>query len=135
MRLLTSTFLCLVLLTLHVLYKPSQISTVHTYVPPLTHTPGLGLSIIGIHSEPPFSLFDTLHNETNPQLQMSIDRQLQQHKTKLDTGVRLRMTMQRQTLQLLESLPDGIVHEAWKNRSTHEKSIGEVSTWDELLVR
>ena len=113
----------------------THISTVHTYVPPLTHSPGMGLSIVGTHSEPPFMLLDLLHNNTRPEVNRSINDLFVQHKTHLDTGVRLRLQMQTQTLQLLDLLPTNSAHVAWKNRSIHERSIGEVHIWDELLAR
>ena len=133
MRLFSSALLLLVLTAIHVMYDHLQSSTTHTYVPPLTHTPGLGLSLIGTHSEPPFTLLDILHNNVEPNLRVSIDRLFKQHKSHLDTGVRLRIQMQKQTLHLIGLLPPNIVHEAWKNRSTHERSIGEIRVWDELL--
>lgn len=135
MRLLSSAFLFLVLIGIHILFGHTHLSTVHTYVPPLTHSPGMGLSIVGTHNEPPFMLLDLLHNNAQPEVNRSIQDLFVQYKYHLDTGVRLRLQMQTQTLQLLDLLPANSAHSAWKNRSIHEKSIGEVHIWDELLAR
>ena len=135
MRILSSAFLFFVLVGMHVLYGQTSQSTVHSYVPPLTHSPGMGLSIVGTHSEPPFMLLDLLQNNARPEVNKSIRDLFIQHKTHMDTGVRLRLQMQTQTLRLLELLPTDSAHVAWKNRSIHERSIGEVHIWDELLAR
>ena len=135
MRVLSSAFLFFVLIGMHVLYGQTRLSTVHTYVPPLTHSPGMGLSIVGTHSEPPFMLLDVLQSNARPEVNSSISDLFVKHKTHLDIGVRLRLQMQSQTLRLLELLPTDSAHVAWKNRSIHERSIGEVHIWDELLAR
>ena len=135
MRILSAVFLFLVLVGMHLLYGQTHLSTVHTYVPPLTHSPGMGLSIVGTHSEPPFMLLDLLQGKTRPEVNQSINDLFVQHKVHLDTGVRLRLQMQTQTLRLLELLPPNSAHSAWKNRSIHERSIGEVHIWDELLAQ
>ena len=135
MRILSAVLLFLVLVGMHLLYGQTHLSTVHTYVPPLTHSPGMGLSIVGTHSEPPFLLLDLLQSKTRPEVNQSINDLFVQHKVHLDTGVRLRLQMQTQTLRLLELLPANSAHSAWKNRSIHERSIGEVHIWDELLAR
>lgn len=139
MREATSILLCLCLLSLHFIHfisTPQATSPiVHTYVPPLTHTPGLGLSMLGAHAEPPFTLLDTLHTTMSSEQKRSIKTLFQNHKAILDEGVRLRLQMQDQTLSLLGHLPEPAVHEAWRNRAHHEERIGEVRVWNNLVNR
>jgi len=136
MKHIVSVTLCLCLLALHFVNtsKPAS-SIVHTYVPPLTHTPGLGLSVLGEHAEPPFVLLDVLHSKMNPEQKSSMDGLFQKHKAALNEGVRLRLQMQSQTLELLEYLPKNTVHEAWQHRFHQEERIGEVHVWNELVNR
>ena len=139
MRQATSILLCLCLLSLHFIHfistPQSTPPIVHTYVPPLTHTPGLGPSMLGSHSEPPFALLDTLHTTMSSEQKRSMQTLFQNQKTILDEGVRLRLQMQDQTLSLLGHLPGSATHEAWRNRAHHEERIGEVRIWNDLVNR
>lgn len=136
MKDIVSITLCLCLLGLHFVSTSNQASPiVHTYVPPLTHTTGLGLSMLGKHAEPPFALLDVLHPKMTPEQKRSMDVLFQNHKTALDEGVRLRLQMQTQTLELLEYLPKNTVHEAWLQRFHHEERIGEVRIWNDFVNR
>ena len=135
MRILSSIILSALLLILHVNQAHKSLRTVHTYVPPLTHTPGIGLSMIGSHSDPPFTLLESMQQPmpTNPNRTMA-DR-FQEHRVHLDEGVRLRLQMQAQTQSLLKLLPAGFVHQAWEERWNHEARIGELTVWTELRNR
>ena len=133
MRILTSIVLFAFLLTLHVNQARKSLQTVHTYVPPLTHTPGLGLSMIGSHSAPPFMLLESMQRTTP--VDSSSASLFQEHKSHLDEGVRLRLQMQAQTQALLKMLPSDFVHQAWKERWHHEGRIGELTVWTELRNR
>ena len=135
MRVLTSIVLLVILLTLHTSSETSRVKTVHTYVPPLTHTPGLGLSMIGSHSDPPLMLFESMQRQTPNQLSLAVSNLFQEHKEHLDTGVRLRLQMQQQTQVLLKHLPSEFAHKAWKERLQHEERIGELRVWAELINR
>ncbi len=135
MRAFTSIVLLVLLLMLHTSNETSRIQTVHTYVPPLTHTPGLGLSMIGSHSDPPLMLFESMHGHTSNQLSHAVSNLFQKHKAHLDTGVQLRLQMQQQTQMLLKHLPSEFAHKAWKERLQHEERIGELRVWSELLNR
>lgn len=136
MKHILSITLCMCLLALHFVSTSQQAASVaHTYVPPLTHTPGLGLSLLGEHAEPPFALLDVLHPKMTPEQKRSMDVLFQKHKTTLDEGVRLRLQMQSQTLELIEYLPKDTVHKAWQQRFHHEERIGEVRIWNDLVNR
>ena len=135
MRILPSLILFALLLMLHVNQGSQSVQTVHTYVPPLTHTPGLGLSIIGSHSDPPFVLLESMQRHMSKDDNSTMTRLFQEHKSHLDEGVRLRLKMQRQTQSLLQLLPSSFVHQAWEERLQHEARIGELKVWTELHNR
>ena len=135
MRALTSIVLLALLLMLHTSGETSKVQTVHTYVPPLTHTPGLGLSMIGSHSDPPFMIFESMQQHAPKQLSFAVSELFQEHKAHLDTGVRLRLQMQQQTQVLLKHLPSEFAHKAWKERLQHEERIGELRVWTEVSNR
>jgi len=106
---------------------------VHVYVPPLTHTPELGLSTIGHHEHPPFTLLDVLHPHLPPPERQRLSELHQEQQTYLTKGVQQRLQMQAQTRQLIEQLPHNIVHLAWLERFQHQQSIGEIKVWSRLL--
>ena len=135
MRALTSIVLLILLLMLHTSKETSRVQTVHTYVPPLTHTPGLGLSMIGSHSGPPLMLFESMQRHMPNEMSLAVSNLFQKHKAHLDTGVRLRLQMQQQTQTLLQYLPSEFAHKAWKERMLHEERIGELRVWTELRNR
>ena len=133
MRMFTSCALFVLLLMVHTHQENHTVQTVHTYVPPLTHTPGLGLSMIGGHPEPPFMLLEAMQHYTSNHNSITVGSDFQEHKAHLEDGVRLRLQMQRQTELLLKQLPPDFVHQAWKERLNHEERIGELRVWTELL--
>ena len=135
MRILSSIILSALLLILHVNQAHKSLRTVHTYVPPLTHTPGIGLSMIGSHSDPPFTLLESMQQHMPTNLNRTMSGLFQEHKVHLDEGVRLRLQMQAQTEALLKLLPPSFVHQAWEERSQHEARIGELTIWTELHNR
>ena len=135
MRTLTSSILFALLLMLHINQGCQRVQTVHTYVPPLTHTPGLGLSMIGSHSDPPFMLLESMHRHVGTDANITMTNRFKEHKSHLDEGVRLRLKMQTQTQSLLKRLPSGFVHQAWAERLNHEARIGELTIWTELRHR
>lgn len=133
MRVLTSCTLLVLLLGLHAYPRSPSVQTVHIYVPPLTHTQGLGLSMLGSHSEPPFVLFESMHLQIPKQMRNTVPPLFRKHQAHLDEGVRLRLQMQAQTQRLLTQLPSDFAHQAWKERLTHEERIGELRVWEELM--
>ena len=133
MRIFTSCILFVLLLLIHTSQGNSTVQMVHTYVPPLTHTPGLGLSMMGSHPEPPFMILEVIQQRTSDHKSITVGSLFQKHKAHLDDGVHLRLHMQRQTQLLLEQLPADFVHQAWKERLKHEERIGEVRVWTTLL--
>jgi hypothetical protein len=118
---------------IHIFQQNGTVQIIHTYVPPLTHTPGLGLSMMGSQSEPPFMLLEAIQQRTSNQTRSQMGSLFQEHKKYLDDGVRLRLQMQQQTHKLIEQLPTGFVHQAWKERLDHEDRIGELHVWRKLL--
>lgn len=135
MKIWSTLTLTVLLLLLHTLQIDEVVPIVHTYVPPLTHTSGLGLSLLGEHSEPPFVLLDILHKHASKSDQQRIEELFQQHRSLLDTGVHLRLQMQEQTLSLVQSLPNSTIQNSWKSRYKQEQSIGELLIWQDLHER
>ncbi len=105
----------------------------HVYVPPLIHTPELGLSTIGHHDRPPFTLLDVLHSHLSPPERQRLSTWHQEQQAYLTKGVQQRLQMQVQTRQLIEQLPQNTVHLAWQERFLHQQRIGEVKVWSRLL--
>ena len=93
-----------------------------------THT-GLGLSMIGSYSDPPFVLLESMHRHVGTDANITMTNRFKEHKSHLDEGVRLRLKMQTQTQSLLKRLPSGFVHQAWAERLDHEARIGELTIW------
>lgn len=106
---------------------------VHIYVPPLTHTPELGLSTIGHHENPPFTLLDILHPHLSPPERQRLSELHQEQQVYLTKGVQQRLQMQAQTMQLIDQLPQNTVHLAWQERFHNQQSIGEIKVWSRLL--
>lgn|GEM_PF-5278807 len=106
---------------------------VHTYVPPLTHAPGLGLSMIGTHGTPPFTILESLHTQLSQTEHRNLDNLRRQHHLLIDKGVAHRIRMQELTVQLTNNLPEDVVHQAWLNRLQNEIRLGELNVWERLI--
>ena len=114
--------LILLLLNLSLLrWNPASI---YPYVPPLTHTPKMGLSLIA-HPTPAPS--DLLPNCKECQKLRAVIAKREQK------GHKLRWRMQEETLALLDLLPPSFAQESLQNRSLNEHSIGEVRLWATLV--
>ena len=124
-------FLSLTLLAINIwlLWRPSDLRL--PFVPPLTHTPGMGISLIGTPEEPAFVYIPHLQSLSASSCSQcpKLEAELQQHLTR---GKELRLTMYSQTKLLLSLLPDQTALSALKNRDHNEKRIGEVLIWEQL---
>ena len=104
------------------------------FVPPLTHTPGMGLSLIGTPDPPPFLYIPQLETLGGTQCSQcsKIESTLHQH---LQRGKDLRLQMYDQTTVLLSLLPPQTMSAALQHRDDNERRIGEVFLWKELSTR
>jgi hypothetical protein len=140
-RLIQTTVLCALLMLLHctvadvfpVTNQPVTNQIVHTYVPPLTHAPGLGMSMLGMHETPPFTILDSLHSHLSQAQRKDVNHLHQDHRRLLTAGVAHRIRMQNLTVQLTEQVSEGLIHQAWLNRLNNEKRIGEIRVWNRLI--
>ena len=124
--------LAIVLLFLNIwLITQPKAQVIFPFIPPLTHTPGMGLSLLGQPSMPPFLFLPMLQDvggkrcSSCPTLEMEMQQQLEQ-------GKKMRLQMQTQTIELLSLLPKGTVENALRNRDDNEQRIGEVLVWKQL---
>ncbi len=133
-RIVLTVTTALLLLGLH--WTISHTSTVDPavrspYVPPLTHTPGLGPSMIGTHSEPPFALLEAL--PLSGQERSRVDKLFTQHRNLLNQSVAHRLAMQSGVLQILNELPSTTVQQSIEERALHTQTIGELNVWQTVL--
>ena len=125
-------FLSIVLLLVNAMLflKPSK-TMLFPYVPPLTHTPGMGISLLGEPQPPPFLFLFQLEHLTQsrctkcPMLE-------EQHEQNLARGKELRLRMQKETTTLLSLLPQQTLQRALLSRDDNEHRIGEVRVWERL---
>ena len=124
--------LCLLLVVTNILLvtgNPTE--EIFPFIPPLTHTPGMGLGLIGEPQPPPFVFLPRLQHTANKDCIEC--RELQEAMQKnLETGKKIRLTIQERTLQLLDLLPERTMKQALLHRSKNEHRIGEVSVWERL---
>lgn len=135
-RPIQAVILCISLLLLHSQVNDIHSSSpdiVHAYVPPLIHAPGLGLSMLGTHGTPPFTILDSLHQQLSQTNRRDLDNLRRQHHLLIDKGVENRIRMQDLTIQLTNNLSEDVVHQAWLNRLQNERHLGELNVWERLL--
>ena len=125
--------LLLSVIGLHVsLSIPSGSSPVFPYIPPLTHTPGLGVSMIGAHGSPPHMAIQVVKIIT-PMQQRQLDTYYQQQEQLFAQGYTQRMQMQTQLQHLLTHLPRNTLEQSITNRFHNEQRIGELRVWQTLV--
>ena len=118
---------------LHIsLSQPTENTTVFPYIPPLTHTPGLGVSMIGAHGSPPHMAIKLFDNIT-PFQQRQLNTHYQLQEQLLTKGYFQRMQMQNQLHQLLQQLPPNTVEQSIAHRFHNEQRIGELNVWETLV--
>lgn len=124
-----------VLIGLQFSLSPFQSTTtdLHPYIPPLTHTPGLGVSMIGSHSPPPHMAIQMLNIPISMEIRTQLDTFYQQQHLLMEQGFAHRMTMQRQVRELLTLLPPGTASISLENRFHNEQRIGELKIWQDLI--
>lgn len=106
---------------------------VHPYIPPLTHTPGLGVSMIGNHSPPPHLAIQMMQIPISTGHRTQMDLLYQQQENLIEDGFKNRITMQQQVQELLTLLPDDTASISLENRFHNEQRIGELNIWQDLL--
>ena len=114
----------------HVLwtFRPKQ-HLIHPYIPPLTHTPGMGLSPIAKPSPPLWLLLQhrpkTIHCKECDELFQTRSQSLLQAKNH-------RLQFQETLALFLDELPSNTLQHARNERLIHEETIGEMSIWNQL---
>ena len=114
------------------IHSTSQI--VFPYIPPLSHTPGLGVSMLGEHSPPPHMTIQMAQIRLTPAQQQAMDDLYAKQTTQLARGFTERMEMQRLVQALLEQLPPETMKDSLDNRFHHEQRIGELQVWQNLIA-
>jgi hypothetical protein len=128
----TKLGICFFLVSTHlVLIFKNKSNDIFPYIPPLTHTPGMGLSLIGEPTPPPFLFLPTIQQISGTKCNQcdELDILLQQD---LKKGKSLRLQMQQHTIDLVNLLPPETVKKSLLNRDNNEHRIGEVSMWQML---
>ena len=134
MKLLVKMILLFAVLAIHI-----TITTMHTNrfvyptIPPLTHTPGMGVSLIGSHAEPPHFLLDSLVQKADEQQQQNIRQLRQKQKTLIIEGYEHKLGMQSLFLELANQLPQDTIQMALLSRWKQQHRIGELNIWDKAL--
>ena len=122
----------LITINIWLLWQPT--AQLFPFVPPLTHTPGMGISLIGVPEPPAFTHIPYLETLSGTRCSKcaQIENDLHQN---LQRGKNLRLQMYSQTTALLKILPSKTMAEALQNRDENEQRIGEVFIWQELNQR
>jgi len=120
----------LIIANIIVLLTPTTM-TVFPYIPPLTHTPGMGVSLLGEPQMPPFLFLDSIQRVGQIQCQEcpALERSMNQQ---LERGKEYRLEMQNAVIELIPLLPENTVYNALLNRDENEQRIGEVAVWKKL---
>ena len=92
-----------------------RVDMVYPYIPPLAHTPGMGVSMLGIHSPPKYC------NQCQELRIKEATLLTQTHQYRLD--------MQEQVIELLKVLPQDTPQRARRERNKNEEILGEVLVW------
>ena len=128
MKPLLSFFLIILLLSLS-LQKNAQTS--HPFIPPLTHTPQMSLSSLGMPRPPVHIILPEIEAISGksckrcPMLQAHI-------RAESENGKKLRLQMQEQIQAILVQLPPDFTEQSFKNRNQNSQRIGEVWVWKQL---
>jgi len=129
---MTKTLLSIGLLLLNAaLFLRAEQLMVFPYIPPLTHTPGMGLPLLGTPQPPPFLYLNQLQRLTGPPCLQCPELEEQVH-INLEKGKQLRLSMQQQTIELLDMVPQNTMREALLQRDENEARIGEIKVWEQL---
>ena len=102
-------------------------------IPALTHTPGMGLSLIGKHADPPHLLLDSLLHKSTKQQQQQVRELRQTQYTLIQESYQHKLSMQSSFFDLTSRLPKDTIQMALLSRWKEEQRIGEMKIWDLAL--
>ncbi len=134
MKLLLKGILLMAIFGVHLCIPLSKSSkVVHPTIPPLTHTPGMGVSLIGYSPAPPQHLLDSIIANATVQEQQQVSELRNTHKVLVQKGYDLRLDMQSLFKELLTELPKDLTQTLLLSRWEEEQRVGEMATWDQAL--
>ena len=133
MKLVVKFVLLFAVLAVHITITAMHTNRfVYPTIPPLTHTPGMGVSLLGRHAEPPHFLLDSLIQKADEQ-QQKIRQLRQEQKALIIQGYEQKLGMQSLFLELTNQLPQDTIQMALLSRWKQQHRIGELHTWDKAL--
>ena len=134
MKLLVKIALLIVVLAVH--FNISLIATnrfVYPTIPALTHTPGMGVSLLGSQAEPPHLLLVSLIQKANEQQRQNIDQLRLDKSALVKQGYEHKLSMQSMFVELADQLPQDTIKMALLSRWKQQHRVGELNTWDKAL--